>query len=280
MKLKQELHIPWLADFRDPWTNIHYHQDLRLNKRARTKHEHLESEVLCRADRVVATSKITASEFEAISKREIEVVTNGFEPVDGLEVSKDEKFVISHLGTLLSDRNPIALWKTIGELVKEDASFGTDFRLHLYGAVSPEVMESILQYVPQDLVIDYGYVSHKEVLSAQRQAHALLLVEMDRPETRGIIPGKLFEYLAAERSIIALGPEGSEVGEILAQTGAGKYFDYEQGDDIKQYIYALYLNYKNDEVRDFKGDIQAFTRKDLTKRMAAILSSMISETPA
>ena len=279
LHLKKQFKIPWLADFRDPWTNIHYHKNLLLSKRAETRHKLLEKQVLRQADAVVATSKHTASEFEDISGREVAVVTNGFEPVTTLEEKSSNKFVLSHLGTLLSDRNPVLLWSAIGELIKEDPVFAASFSLELYGSVSEEVMKAIVEFIPSDLVKDHGYVSHRQVLIAQRKASVLLLIEMDRPETVGIIPGKLFEYLSAERPIIAVGPRGSEIADILTHTNAGNYFGYSDRDGIKKTLRRYFDDYKSGSVESQIRNLKDFTRRNLTGKMSGIIDLMISETP-
>lgn len=279
-QLKKQLGIPWLADFRDPWTTIHYHSNLKMSKLARSKHKRLEREVLESADLVVATSKHTAREFGGISGRKVEVVTNGYEDTHDLDIEPDDKFTVSHLGTLLSDRDPEALWMAIGELIAEDTQFESSFSLDLYGNVSEEVLETIYKHIPQHHVHDHGYVTHKEVLIAQRRARVLLLIEMNREETMGIIPGKLFEYLSAGRPIIALGPKGSEVAEILSESGSGTYYGYQDKMAIKQDIKGLFKAYKAGSLGIEAGQMSKYSRRNLTGQMAGLIDSLISETPA
>ncbi|NND87937.1 MAG: glycosyltransferase, partial [Flavobacteriaceae bacterium] len=118
MKLKEQLSIPWLADFRDPWTTIHYHKKLRLTKSAAKKHQQLEKKVLTTADQIVVTSPTTKTEFEAITNRPIEVITNGYDINSEEKQSLDDKFTLAHIGSLLTERNPLILWEVLAELVE------------------------------------------------------------------------------------------------------------------------------------------------------------------
>src|SRR5690554_1720410 len=197
LRLKRELGVNWIADFRDPWTTIHYHKLLRLNKFSRKKHKELEAEVLNNADTVVVTSPTTKREFAAITSKPIEIVTNGFDVSEEKETTLDRNFSISHIGSLLSGRNPEVLWEILEEISAENPVFKKKLHLQFAGAVSEEVKESLQKYGLMERSDFKGYVSHSEALELQKKSQVLLLVEMDTPETNAIIPGKLFEYLAS-----------------------------------------------------------------------------------
>src|SRR5690606_14781344 len=115
MQLKKELGIKWIADFRDPWTTIHYHKSLRLNNASERKHKILEASVLKSADAIIVTSPTTKKEFEMITETPIEVITNGYDVSEIISFEMDVKFSISHIGSLLSERNPQVLWKVLSE---------------------------------------------------------------------------------------------------------------------------------------------------------------------
>src|SRR5699024_9148037 len=119
LHLQKEIGLTWLADFRDPWTTIHYFSQLPLRKRAVKKHEELERKVLTAADSITVTSKPTKNEFQKLTDKPIHVVTNGY---DAQQLPKkyiplDTKFSIAHIGSLLSDRNPRTLWNALSDLL-------------------------------------------------------------------------------------------------------------------------------------------------------------------
>jgi glycosyltransferase involved in cell wall biosynthesis len=270
-ELQKKLNVKWIADFRDPWTNIGYHKKLKLTGRSAKKHERLEQEVLKTADHIVTTSFTTAGEFKQKTFRPITVITNGFDKSGGTEIKPDESFTIAHIGSLLSGRNPLNLWQVLGELVVENENFKNDLRLQLTGVVSEEVIKSIKAAGLEGNLVMKDYVTHKEALVLQQRAQLLLLIEINREETRGIIPGKVFEYLAAGRPILAVGPEKWDVERILEETGAGRVYGYEDKERLKEAIQEQYNAYKQKERGHHTRNIQEYSRRSLTGKMASLI---------
>ncbi len=266
--LKQHLNISWIADFRDPWTSIGYHKELRLTKRSQEKHKTLEQLVLTSADKIVVTSNTTKNEFAQITQKPILVITNGYDTKYQGDTVTDHDFTISHIGSLLSERNPEILWKVLSGIVKENPNFRERLRLQLVGVVSQEVMKSIQNHGLEDHVHVLGYLSHSEALKYQQKSQILLLVEVNSEETKGIIPGKLFEYMAAKRPILALGPENWEVKRIITETRTGVVFDYEQSEHLKKTLLSYFEKYKNKQLYQASTDISKYSRRELTKQLA------------
>ena len=272
--LKEKLNINWISDFRDPWTTIHYHQSLRLSKASQVKHKKLEANVLKSSDRVVVTSNTTKKEFSAITDRPIHVITNGFERKEGIQRNLDSKFTFSHIGSLLSERNPSILWQVLSELCQENDGFASNFQLKLFGAVSQDIIDTINSFRIGDKVMFGGYISHSEAIQEQYNSQVLLLIEMDKKETAAIIPGKLFEYLAAERPILALGPKDSDVESILKETKAGNYFCYDDAKDLKKSIEGLYSQYKNGVLEVNSTGIEKYSRRELTASFSTLIKGL------
>lgn len=271
MALKEELGIKWVADFRDPWTTIHYHQSLRLNKRAQKKHLKLESKVLNNSDLVVVTSARTKKEFQNITSVPIEVISNGYDILEKIEPNLDAQFSIAHIGSLLTNRNPELLWEILSELKDENKVFSKNLLIKLVGAVSEDVLESLAVFGLTENYKTLGYVSHQEAIQIQHDAQVLLLVEMDSPETKSIIPGKLFEYVAANRPILAIGPEGSDVEGIIKETNTGVYFKYTDKEKLKQQVQLYYEAYLKANLNVNSKNIEKYSRSALTKSLSTIL---------
>lgn len=274
MQLSEALNIKWIADFRDPWTTIHYHKSLQLSKKSEAKHKALEKQVLNAADRVVVTSWNTQKEFEAITSKPIDVITNGFDTKKVIRRNPDSKFSIVHVGSLLSNRNPQVLWNVLAELVSENEAFKNALQIKLVGVVGEEIRESITNQGLMMFTEIPGYVSHTEALQLQHNAQVLLLVEMDREETKAIIPGKLFEYLRAERPILALGPNGSDIKKVLDETGTGHYFGYQDAQDLKQELLQCFDDYEHSTLTGGSQGIEKYSRRELTQKMAALIKAI------
>jgi hypothetical protein len=271
MALKEELGIKWVADFRDPWTTIHYHQSLRLNKRAQKKHLKLESKVLNNSDLVVVTSARTKKEFQKTTSVPIEVISNGYDILEKIEPNLDAQFSIAHIGSLLTNRNPELLWEILSELKDENKVFSKNLLIKLVGVVSEDVLESLAVFGLTENYKTLGYVSHQEAIQIQHDAQVLLLVEMDSPETKSIIPGKLFEYVAANRPILAIGPDGSDVEGILKETNAGVYFTYTEKEKLKKQLQFYYEAYSKANLNINSHNTEQYSRRELTKSLSSLL---------
>lgn len=274
MKLRAKLKLKWIADFRDPWTTIHYHKSLRLSGASEKKHKKLEQQVLSEADLVVVTSPTTKKEFGLITDTLIEVITNGFVASEDIYPILDTKFSIAHIGSLLSERNPKNLWKVLSEISSENPIFKNDLKLKFAGVVSDDIVSCISEFGLIDNCELLGYVSHSEALQLQHNSQVLLLVEIDSPETKSIIPGKLFEYLAAHRPILSLGPNGSDVQEILTETNSGQFFNFLEDSLLKNYILELYANFKRGALSVSSTGIEKYSRRELTKQMAQLIKEL------
>ncbi len=271
LNLKQNFNLRWLADFRDPWTTIGYHKQLKLTQAAQNKHKRLEAKVLEAADDIIVTSRVTKLEFEKLTKTPIHVITNGFDTESVANVERDKKFTISHIGSLLSKRNPEILWEVLLELTSSNKTFKADFQLNLVGFVSEEIKNNLMHSGLSDCINDAGYVSHKEAITCQNKSQVLLLIEIDSEDTRCIIPGKLFEYMIAQRPILAIGPEGSDVEGILKETQTGSYFNYKTKIALKKTILEYYNAYKNGSLETEALNLHKYHRKELTKTLSQIL---------
>ncbi|NNT73218.1 glycosyltransferase family 4 protein [Flavobacterium sp. IMCC34852] len=272
LQLKKDLGVKWFADFRDPWTTIGYHKALKLSSSAEKKHKVLEKEVLTSADTIIVTSKTTKTEFEAITSKPIEVITNGYDIEKISKQPLDAKFTLAHIGSFLSERNPRILWKALKELTKENKDFKNDFQLKLIGAVSQEVLDTISEFKLNDYVLNLGYVSHQEAVEHQRKSQVLLLIEINSEDTKSIIPGKLFEYMVSERPIIAIGPESSDFAEIITSTNTGVFFTYDEKGKLKALLLKYYQEYQKQNLKVHAVGLQQYSRKSLTEQLSKLIS--------
>lgn len=272
LKLKQELGVKWFADFRDPWTTIGYHKALKLSSYADKKHKALEHQVLNTADTIIVTSKTTKTEFQAITNKPIEVITNGYDVENVPKQTLDEKFTLAHIGSFLSDRNPKILWESLQELISENELFKTHFQLKLIGKVSQEILDSISEYKLDSYLNNLGYVSHSEAIKHQKASQVLVLIEIDSEETKSIIPGKLFEYMVSERPIIAIGPKDSDFAEIITSTNTGTFFTYNEKERLKKTILSNFELYLDKKLQVYPIGLQQYSRKSLTEKLAKLIT--------
>ena len=271
LELKQKMNLKWLADFRDPWTTIGYHKSLRLSQYAANKHKQLESQVLNSADTIIVTSKTTKTEFQALTTKPIEVITNGFDVEKVDKQTLDTKFSLAHIGSFLSERNPKILWESLVELCNEIPEFKFHLEIKLIGAISNEVLETIDQFGLNSVLNNLGYVSHAEAVAHQRKSQVLLLIEINSEATKSILPGKLFEYMVSERPILAIGPKDSDFAEIITNTNTGVFFEYSEKAKLKQTIHEYYNQFLEAKLQSHAVGLQQYSRKNLTQQLVELL---------
>ncbi|MDO4880596.1 MAG: glycosyltransferase [Capnocytophaga sp.] len=270
-ELKKRLNIRWIADFRDPWTNIGYHSELRLTKKSAKKHYDLEKSVLQTADSILVTSPTTKKEFEEKTRQPITLITNGFDDDSFKNIRTSDKFLVSHIGSLLTERNPKTLWRVLNELILENKDFANDFQLCLAGKISDEVISDLKTYNLYQYTDFKGYISHNDAIELQHYSQVLLLLEINHEKTQGIIPGKLFEYMASSRPILAIGYKDWDAGEIIKETNTGKVLAAEDYQNIKKVILNYYELYKKGELFINSQKINPYHRKELTRKLSELL---------
>ena len=196
--VKKKFNIPWVADFRDPWTNIDFYDQLMLTDWADRKHHKMEKEVLETADKVVTVTWSWADELTELGNKETIVITNGydeadFEGGDGIDLSKE--FSIIHIGSMNKDRNPKSLWKVLIDICKENPQFKKDLKIILIGQVDFSIISDANASGFEDNLEKLDYLPHSEAMKYLRSSQVLLLPLNNTPNISGVVPGKLFEYL-------------------------------------------------------------------------------------
>lgn len=272
--VKKRTGLPWLADFRDPWTNIDFYHELMLSSWADRKHHKQEMSVLKKADEVVVISNSMKTDFLKLLKRDYSVITNGYDQDDiaGVDVKIDERFSVAHIGTMVKTRNPLLLWEVLSEEVLKDTDFANDLEIKLVGSVDYSVTESIEAAGLGNYVNKISYVPHNEVVKIQQQSQVLLLLINDTPNAKVILPGKFFEYMAARRPILCIGPRDGDAAEVILETNAGYVSEKDDKESIRKAINELYSRFRTGKnIVDSKG-IARFSRESLTGRMAECLS--------
>lgn len=273
---KQFPNIKWVADFRDPWTNIDFYDELMLSSSSDKKHKRLELEVLLNADSVISIGKTMSNDFKKLYSKQPEkfkVITNGYDEDDIYEglLEKDKKFSIAHIGTLVKSRNPETLWKVLKDLVNENESFKKDLEIKLVGKVDFFIKEQIEKHGLSSFVNKIDYLPHADVIKEQQKTKVLLLLVNHTKNAKSILTGKIFEYLAAEVPILAIGPPDGDLADVLNKTKSGLISDFKDEKQLKENILDIYKG----KVFTFnKNEIAKYSRRDLTKELSTILDEL------
>jgi glycosyltransferase involved in cell wall biosynthesis len=281
--LKDKLpNLKWIADFRDPWTEISYYKHLKLTKSSDKKHRQLESAVFKNADITLATSYTDAENFRKAGANAV-CITNGFDESDAAEKAKSQKgeeingqnsenkFTLSYIGVLEQLRNPEILWRVLDELVKDDPEFAKYFSLKFVGRIDDKILNSIENTSLKEHIVNLGYLSHGKAVEEMQNSDMLLITNFPNESSKGIIPGKIFEYLATGKQILSFGPDKADVEKILEETRAGKHFSYTDHEILKKFILEKFEGWKNGTLTANTQGIEKFSRRNLTQQLTEIL---------
>lgn len=275
LRLKQKLGVKWVADFRDPWTNIDFYKELPTLKTVDNYLHKLEKKVLLKADSILVVGSQMKEEFkEIVSEDKINIITNGFDSEIAQNQKLDLKFTIVHVGSINPDRNHESFYKALQGLLNEVDGL-KDFLLVKYiGKTDFTARENISKYQLNPYFELTTYIPYSEVSKVQQTAHLLYLPLNNTPNAKGILTGKFFEYLAAKRPILAQGPQDGDVAEIINETKSGSIFDFDDINLLKQEISKQFQYFINNTNTFRSENIEQYSRKKLTEKLRDILEKI------
>jgi len=275
LALRDKFKIKWISDFRDPWTEIDYFQQLPLTKKANKKHHQLEQEVLEKSDMVIVVGETMKKKFLK-HNHNIEVLTNGFDSYENsLTIELDSNFSITHVGLMNADRNPTILWEVLYEISSENIDFKNNLRIKFIGKIDDTVIQDI-QVFNTNNIVRIPYLDHDEVRKYQASSQVLLLSINHVPSAKGIITGKIFEYLQAKRPILGIGPEDGDAAAILKKTNAGNIVGFNNKVELKAAVLKLYKDFKEEKLFVKSINIEQFHRKNITRQLAQVIKKVVS----
>jgi len=262
--------IKWIADLRDPWTDIYYYKQFYPTVFSKAIDLKYEKSVLKNSDKIITVGSSLKTLFSSKIKdleQKIEVITNGYDQSDFNEVpvSNPSRFTLTYVGTL-SDIYPI---EGLIPALKTLHSSGKDFLLRFVGTVSEKTRKMIELEIPAKYLEFLPYAIHNEAIKYMISSSLLILIIPLHQSSKSIITGKIFEYLASGKPILCLGPVDGDAAEIISKCKAGRTFSYFDTANISKFV----KNIDNHPVTSDKQAVQNYSRYNLGKQIAEILNS-------
>lgn len=275
LELKRSTGLPWVADFRDLWT-----QDCRYRPGSpaqQAAHVRLEQEILESADAVIG---VTPRQTEILASRlpdqyrKFHTITNGFDPDDFTHVTpckkrRGERFVLAYVGRFDLSQTPDSWFAALHSFSEKIAPHREQFVFHIAGHVN-KTAQVKLQATGIQCEIQ-GYLPHREAITAMCDADALLLCSPMGQNGDTIIPAKLFEYMATGRPIVTVGPAGSICERMVSEAQAGVSADFEER-SIVAALSAVFDSWlRGSPMQGARADrITGFSRVALTCKLADV----------
>lgn len=277
--LKRALGVPWVADFRDPWTRMFYFGNLPFLPWVRRRHFKLEESVLDEADAVISVTPRVQADFSSMTSTPVHLITNGYDESDfaaELPPRTDGKFRIVHTGLFASDGNPLELWNALAGLCSESADFASRLEIRLAGKVDPEIVEAITEAGLGAQLCLLGYLPHSESVAELRQADTILLPLRHGAEYSKVYPGKIFECMAAGPFVLGIGPTDSAAAELLSATGTGIMVDWnaDPSSFIRDAASRLDVAARPFPAADGNESVSNYSRRALTAKLADLLATI------
>lgn len=271
LQLKKRFSIKWIADLRDPWTDIYYYNQFKHTALALLIDRRYERRVVENADLIVTVSedvkRIFATKSDLPIATKTVVIPNGFDDDDFIlkQVPAETKKVITYSGTI-SEAYPVDCFLEALEGLEPDLK--SQILIRFVGKVPPSVVQKF-RNTQLDIEL-VGYVDHPQSIEYLFRSSLLLLVIPDVKNNHGILTGKFFEYLAAGKPILAIGPTEGDLAKIIKETNCGQLFDYRDANGMGRFLVES-LNHRASSSPGREMASQ-YSRKQLTKRMAQLLN--------
>jgi glycosyltransferase involved in cell wall biosynthesis len=267
--------LKWLADLRDPWTDIYYYDKLSHTENSKKKDQALEKQVLENADAISTVSadikRLFSAKSEKVPASKITVLPNGFDEEDftpGI-TTPNKIFTIAHTGTINSNYTISGFAAALREFSKKH-----EVAMRLVGNVDPVIKQQFEKELGA-LVSFIPYVPHSEITREMQGADVLFLAIPDNPRNKGILTGKLFEYLASEKPILAIGPADGDAAVIINECGAGKMFEFNDREKMLAYLEEKHAAWSESRATRLSGAIyKKYSRRELAKQVAQLIDKL------
>lgn len=267
-KIKSKTNVKWLADFRDPWSKWDVLPKLKTSAFVMDMHKRMEKSVLEKADSAITVSTRLASSFG-----NIEVLHNGITINKGEDKFFDnDYFTVGYFGMLNDLRNPRQLWQLLDQMCRENKLFSKKLKIRIGGIVSESIAEEILALEELKNKVEFlGYLPHQDILNEYQKCNLLLLLQNKTNNSQWILPVKFFEYLAANRMILALGERKSDLADLMLDKRVGEILEYSDVEGIRAFISNVFTHSEQPDKSDINKLIEQFSHKNLAKKLEDIL---------
>lgn len=286
--LKNKIDIKWLADFRDPWTDCEYIScNFRSTWRERLE-KYLERKVVVACDNVILTTDSTRdlfmTKYQSISDK-FHTITNSidYEQFEKNQPIKYEKISLVYCGNFFGKRSPKYFLRGLALFLKTHPEAKSKVEVHFAGSFGVDESsgkwnrEFISEYALSDIVTAHGKLPHSKCLSMLSGADLLLLISAPIITDGLYIPGKIFEYLAAKKPILAMVKGQGAISKLIKETDSGWVAEVDNSEDIAKALSLYWEDITNNATNNFSfSGLKNYTIESTTERLSALIKNTIN----
>lgn len=278
-KLAEWSGLPWVADFRDPWTNIYYYDDNPQSSWARSQNKKLETETLNRADKITLVNSGFFPEHEEAIAEKTTVIPNGFDSDHIIKseknAEKNDQFTIRYFGSLKANQYPGAFIDALREIADQHPEKAKQIAFDFYGSIDPQIKKELKSLSDTISVRFNGFISHQKMMEQVKASDLLLLVIGKTKNSKFVLSTKVFEYMTSGNPILGIGPLDGSAAKLVKKANIGQFFSHQDKDGIKQFILELSEARQNRFEPD-QAVINEYDFSYLTQKLEQIMNSLIS----
>lgn len=263
----------WVADFRDPWTEAFWADDIQKTALSKYVDAKLETSVLKTANAVTTVSEGMGEMFASKAGNRYAVIQNGFEPLPP-QSAKTEKFVLLFIGHLSKHQNPETIFQAITTLPDK---IQKTIQVLFIGRIFEGFREIFEKYQAQIDIVTREYMPHRELLEFAQQNASLLLRPIARTAySQSNVGAKTSDYLALRKPMLTLGEKGGFSERMLAETAAGQIFEYEDVEGIAAYIWENYRIWESEGcvILDNEEKLEKYTTRYNVGKLVELFESI------
>ena len=280
-KLADWSKLPWVADFRDPWTNIYYYDDNPQSKRAKKKNRKLEAAVLDKADHITVVNNGFFPENNIQDK--VTRITNGFDPdhiIDNTEqIVANSKFTIRYFGSMKINQKPDSLIHALKKIEESNPEIANNIAFEFYGNIDPDIQIQLKKTSSKIKFSFSNYISHEEMINLAVQSDLLLLTIGKSKNSKFALSTKVFEYMISRKPVLGIGPIDGAASDLVQKTNIGEFFDHNDDEGVYRFIQRVYDASQNGEIlfEQDQDEVEKYSFNNLSARLTEILEDQIEQ---
>lgn len=280
-KLAEWSNLPWLADFRDPWTNIYYYDDNPQSPWARKRNKRLESSVLDRADKITMVNHGFFSDSKNIIEKKSTKIPNGFDPdhivTEQAAKEPSDKFSIRYFGSLKANQYPKAFVAALRNIEISHPEIAAQIQVEFFGSIDPIFKKDLANSVKNITCTFTGFIQHDDMMKKVKNTDLLLLAIGRTKNSKFALSTKVFEYMISGNQVLGIGPIDGAAAQLVNETNIGSFFEHDDMEGVTEFILKSYTNSKTNQgsIPPNKSAISSYSFEKLTESLEKIMRSLL-----